>query len=446
MKNRILSFVLAVVMVLALVPATVLVSSAAQNDVTITVGNGTAVPGGVAYLSIFVSDEEVGDFEGACNLQVVFDLPEGVSIVKDKTLCSPYVTGAEASYFTNVEAKQYGVTADAGYFIATAEGLEARGGAYVSTVAFDVADTVAAGTELTVGIAKVEEYTYRVAPTTDTKYTATGSDLADIEFVSGKIIVGNEGDFAADEYEGAGEDYVVPAVNASGKVVTSLLNAEGDSVLTGEFGYITVPASVPTAEGVDYTDGIAGVIVKNPYDTTAAGAAAGMGTSKAPVDLYFHKSAGGVGLVEAGYEDLSAANKKKVTMKNILAAGVSEVQDAGRVTVYGNITVADLDYEKLIVSATFTKDGVSKTIESEHTGVYTTLRNNSKVVASVDAAIAGAAGQTAVEGTYLCGMTVKGIPAGEYEVAVTVYGLVPGVAGFTYNVCSETVVTTVTVA
>ena len=271
-------------------------------------------------------------------------------------------------------------------------------------------------------------------------------DLASITTVSGKIIVGAEGDFAADAYEGTGEDYVVSATNASGKVVTSLLNADGDSVLTGEFGYITVPATVATAEGVDYTDGIAGAIVKNPYDTTAAGAVAAMGASKTPAVLYFHKSADGVGLVEAGYEELSNANKKKITMKNILAAGVSEVRDAGRVTVYGNITVDDLDYEKLIVSATFTSGDVSKTIESEHTVVYTTLRNNNKVVASVNAGMAEGASQTAIDGTYLCGMTVTGIPAGEYEVAVTVYGLVPGVAGFTYNVCSETVTTTVTVA
>ncbi|MBQ8399381.1 MAG: hypothetical protein IJX08_05355, partial [Clostridia bacterium] len=221
MKNRILSFVLAVVMVLALVPATVLASSAAQNDVTVTMGNGTAVPGGLAYLGVFVSDTSVGDYDGICNLQVKFTLPEGITVVEDKTECSWYVTGAEPSWFTNVSAAQAAGTADAGEFIATAAALEAKGGAYVATLAFEVADTVVAGTYDVSFV--VEELTYR--GTADVKH----DDLASITTVSGKIIVGAEGDFAADEYEGSGEDYVVSATNASGKVVTSLLNADGDS-------------------------------------------------------------------------------------------------------------------------------------------------------------------------------------------------------------------------
>ena len=79
MKNRILSFVLAVVMVFAMVPAFAIGASAAgeKMNLQLSLSDFTVTAAGeTAYVDLYASVESLMGNDGICNFQVYFDLPE----------------------------------------------------------------------------------------------------------------------------------------------------------------------------------------------------------------------------------------------------------------------------------------------------------------------------------------------------------------------------------
>ena len=110
------------------------------------------------------------------------------------------------------------------------------------------------------------------------------------------------------------------------------------------------------------------------------------------------------------------------------------------VTVLGYIAPDDLDFSNVTVEVEF--EGV-KTKSYTTTAVYTTLAG----VATTSSVVNAATGEELIDGTYLTGLTVKGVPAGTYTLKVTLYATALSTNGADEVVCSETVtITNVTVA
>ena len=142
----------------------------------------------------------------------------------------------------------------------------------------------------------------------------------------------------------------------------------------------------------------------------------------------------------------SLAGKENVTVKNLLSV-VTDVKvgvKAGRniVTGLGCITAEDLDYETLSLVMTFKLgDDIVKQKEIGVRSVYETISG----YATTSADIATVLGIDFVEGRYLFGLSVCGVPAGAYDVEVQAVGTVKGADGTLVEVCSEVYTESVTV-
>lgn len=438
MKKRILSFVLAVVMVLAMVPVAAIGASAEGGmGIEFSLSNYTVTPGGTAYVDLYASVEDMLGYDGICNFQVYFTLPEGVSICQDGhtyyNVGVKPVAGTVNVGDAMICGSAYG---DLGEYIATAEQLTAKGGALLATVAFSV-PAAAEGTVYDITVANVSDFNLRKTEgETQNDVKTSEADLAAAVKGTGKVTVQTVEDVVAEGYEGAGESYTIP-------YGTDSLTKDGK--LTGSFDTLIIPATVSSAsknalQGATF----AGVALKNTqYTTLLAGVSALVEGGKVDT-IYYHKRANGVDTTKdtviSAIAALEEENEEEydVAVKNILSAGA--VVDGQTVTFYGNIVVDDVQYEDVCVEAKFTYtnggDTVTKTFTSKATKyVYTTLTNDGAPVVSTNEEFANAAGAF-VDGSYLFGAVVNGVPAGA-TFEVTAYGRTKDANGNLIYVCSD---------
>ncbi len=406
MKKRILSFVLAVVMVLAMVPVAAIGASAEGGmGIEFSLSNYTVTPGGTAYVDLYASVEDMLGYDGICNFQVYFTLPEGVSICQDGhtyyNVGVKPVAGTVNVGDAMICGSAYG---DLGEYIATAEQLTAKGGALLATVAFSV-PVAEEGTVYDITVANVSDFNLR---------KTEGETQNDVKTA--------EADLAA-------------AVKGTGKVTIGTATV-GEATTTD--GVVYFPASISAfaaADAAKYNGD--SYVVKNTAPSDVSMFLIKQYTTPG-FTVYCHKRANGV---DTAATQIAATG---ATVKNILSAGA--VVDGQTVTFYGNIVVDDVQYEDVCVEAKFTYtnggDTVTKTFTSKATKyVYTTLTNDGAPVVSTNEEFANAAGAF-VDGSYLFGAVVNGVPAGA-TFEVTAYGRTWDANGNLIYVCSDAYVGTV---
>ena len=395
MKNRILSFVLAVVMVFAMIPAVAIGSNAADGlGIKISLSNYTVAPGGTAYVDLYASVDNLAGNDGLCNFQVYFDLPEGVTIAESGYTI--YCEGVKTPQSTvNVKDGMIAATADAGEYLVMLDQLTAKGGALLATVAFNV--TGAEGTVYDIIATKVTDFAMR-SEAGDTKPSA--ADLAAAEFVGGKITVGTP--------------------------------ATGEIVETN--GVVYFPASISAfaaADAAKYNGN--SYVVKNTAPSDVSMFLIKQYTTPG-FTVYCHKRTNRADTAATQIAAIGA------TVKNIMSAGA--VVDGSTVTFYGNIVVEDVKYQDVFVEAVFTVDGEDRIFTTEkdpetNKYVYTTLTSGETVLVTTDEAVAEAGG-TYVDGAYLFGGVINNVPAEVLStLRVTAYGRTWDANGNLIYVCSD---------
>lgn len=428
MKNRILSFVLALVMVLALVPVAAIGSSAEEaKDITVSAGHVTVAPGETALLPLYVEMSTTLGYQGISNFQIAFDLDEGASIGSANVF---YVTTGAAYGTANTAEKFVGCSADSGSegFIATAASVTARGGALVCLVAIDVAETVAEGTVLTVAPSVLTDLQLCSYVDGSKSSAETKNEGYAVEFVAGTVTVATVEETYAPANADEVDFYAIPEF-VDGAKVTSISK---NGVQGGTYGTLYVPASIVDVAKKSCTGEVTdALILKNTdafdgYDLIVDMA------EKATI--YYHKLANGGDtmydtIIEDGYEN---------DLVNILGGGA--VVTGNDVTVYGSIRVDDLAYDDVTVVVEIG----GKTFEKTFSCVFTTLTHNGRAVVSNndDAIELGAADG---EGVYLFGLTITGVPAGEYDAVVSIYGTTAASNGSPVVVCNDATTVKVTV-
>ncbi len=189
MKNRILLLVLALVMVLTVIPATVIGSLAAEHpELIVRMSSAQVSPGGTGSIDVYFQVPSMP--EGTDSLrywQVALDVPEGV-VLENTIFYQNSGTSSEASGFVNVSSSVMGATADLsrGPAIADEAALTADGGVLVATVYFTVADSVAYG-EYELSVREIQDIGFLKTGTND--YIAMESSFALSNGVVGKINV-----------------------------------------------------------------------------------------------------------------------------------------------------------------------------------------------------------------------------------------------------------------
>ena len=230
---------------------------------------------------------------------------------------------------------------------------------------------------------------------------------------------------------GSGEDFTV----GDGLRVGSMTKGQK---MTGTFGTLTIPATVTSIVKTSLSSASAdAVVLKNTnLDKTSCGAAVEI-TPK----LYYYQLANGLDTTRANIKDyiLNDSENEPVVLNGLQASATAKVNGSA-VTVLGYIAPNDLAFTDVTVEVEFV--GV-KTKSYTTTAVYTTLTG----VATTSSVVNAATGEELIDGTYLTGLTVKGVPAGTYTLKVTLFATAQGTYGANEVVCSETVtITNVTVA
>ena len=228
----------------------------------------------------------------------------------------------------------------------------------------------------------------------------------------------------------------VTAVRSGSYLALSELSLFASSPSEGADIYI--PSGVESVAGVLESSVLRSLILKN----TLLGASDAVAfDSLGALTVYCHKRTDGMDTVAS-----SLAGKENVTVKNLLSV-VTDVTvgvKAGKniVTGLGCITAEDLDYETLSLVMTFKEgDKIVRQKEIDVRSVYKTISG----YATTNADIATVLGIDFVEGSYLFGLSVCGVPAGAYDVEVQAVGTVKGADGTLVEVCSEVYTESVTV-
>ena len=253
-------------------------------------------------------------------------------------------------------------------------------------------------------------------------------------YESGTItIVEEEIGGAAPKKTGTGEKYIVGEGLRVGKI-TALKK------LSGTFSTIIIPSSVTSISTAGLSSSTMDAIVLKNVNMDATTVSAVMDVI--PPVIYYYRPANGIVGTEAYIKSWITENEAEgvIEAKNGLQASASAKVNGNAVTVLGYIAPDDLDFSNVTVEVEF--EGV-KTKSYTTTAVYTTLAG----VATTSSVVNAATGEELIDGTYLTGLTVKGVPAGTYTLKVTLYATALSTNGADEVVCSETVtITNVTVA
>ena len=434
MKNRILSFALALVMVLALVPAAV-VSSAAEDHgaINVTMGTVTGAPGDEVLVPVYVQVEDMQGAEGLVNFQARFDIPAGLTLTVNSEVS---VTNGAPAKFTNVADSIFGFSADPSFnaFVAPASAVSAKGGVAILYLAVEIGADVADGTVLPItvtGLDSMKLGTYTAPKTLDDFGIVTSQVVADgytANYVAGSVTVSTAGITDAPANDEEVDFYAIPEY-VDGAKVTSISK---NGVQGGTYGTLYVPASVVYVVKKSCTGEVTdALILKNTDAFDGYDLIVDMAEE---ATIYYHKLANGTDtmydtIIEDDYEN---------ELVNILGGGV--VVNDNNVTAYGTIRVEDLAYDYVTVEVVIG----DRTFTEDFTTVATTLTLDGKAVVSTSAG-AVELGAADGEGVYVFGLTVTGVPAGTYDVAVNVYGSTASSNGTSVLVCADAFTTSVTV-
>ena len=436
MKKRILSFALAAFMVVSVLSFLGLGSFAAESTgLKITVGNSYAQAGTTAYVDVFVSaDSFSGNYNYLRAWQIRFTSSNPdvkISATQDKLYTSD---GNYMGPNSNVSLTSAFISAGSGKNIGTNEQILAKGGMKIGSIAFEIpADATG---EITIGV--TDQYFDNnsglpISTLQFEKVPGTSKNLfEEATWESGTItILDEEVGGVAPAKAGSGEDFTV----GDGLRVGSMAKAQK---MTGTFGTLTIPATVTSIAKPSLSSASAdAVVLKNTnLDKTSCGAAVEI-TPK----LYYYQLANGLDTTLANIEDyITNDSTNEPAYINGLQASATAKVNGSAVTVLGYIAPNDLAFSDVTVEVEFV--GV-KTKSYTTTAVYTTLTG----VATTSSVVNAATGEDLIDGTYLTGLTVKGVPAGTYTLKVTLYATAQGTYGANEVVCSDVVtITNVTVA
>ena len=436
MKKRILSFALAAFMVVSVLSLLGIGSFAAESTgLKITVGNSYAQAGTTAYVDVFVSaDSFAGNYNHLRSWQIRFTSSNPdvkISATQDKLYTSD---GNYMSPNSNVSLTSAFISAGSGKNIGTNEQILAKGGMKIGSIAFEIpADATG---KITIGV--TDQYFDNnsglpISTLQFEKVPGTSKNLfEEATWESGTItILDEEVGGVAPAKAGSGEDFTV----GDGLRVGSMTKGQK---MTGTFGTLTIPATVTSIAKPSLNSASAdAVVLKNTnLDKTSCGAAVEI-TPK----LYYYRLANGLDTTLANIEDyITNESTNEPTYINGLQASATAKVNGSAVTVLGYIAPNDLAFSDVTVEVEFV--GV-KTKSYTTTAVYTTLTG----VATTSSVVNAATGEELIDGTYLTGLTVKGVPAGTYTLKVTLFATAQGTYGANEVVCSETVtITNVTVA
>ena len=436
MKKRILSFALAAFMVVSVLSLLGIGSFAAESTgLKITVGNSYAQAGTTAYVDVFVSaDSFAGNYNHLRSWQIRFTSSNPdvkISATQDKLYTSE---GNYMSPNSNVSLTSAFISAGSGKNIGTNEQILAKGGMKIGSIAFEIpADATGV---ITIGV--TDQYFDNksglpISTLQFEKVPGTSKNLfEEATWESGTItILDEEVGGVAPAKAGSGEDFTV----GDGLRVGSMTKGQK---MTGTFGTLTIPATVTSIAKPSLNSASAdAVVLKNTnLDKTSCGAAVEI-TPK----LYYYRLANGLDTTLANIEDyITNESTNEPTYINGLQASATAKVNGSAVTVLGYIAPNDLAFSDVTVEVEFV--GV-KTKSYTTTAVYTTLTG----VATTSSVVNAATGEDLIDGTYLTGLTVKGVPAGTYTLKVTLYATAQGTNGANEVVCSDVVtITNVTVA
>ena len=436
MKKRILSFALAAFMVVSVLSLLGIGSFAAESTgLKITVGNSYAQAGTTAYVDVFVSaDSFSGNYNYLRAWQIRFTSSNPdvkISATQDKLYTSD---GNYMGPNSNVSLTSAFISAGSGKNIGTNEQILAKGGMKIGSIAFEIpADATGV---ITIGV--TDQYFDNnsglpISTLQFEKVPGTSKNLfEEATWESGTItILDEEVVGVAPAKAGSGEDFTV----GDGLRVGSMTKGQK---MTGTFGTLTIPATVTSIAKPSLSGASAdAVVLKNTnLDKTSCGAAVEI-TPK----LYYYQLANGLDTTLANIEDyITNESTNEPTYINGLQASATAKVNGSAVTVLGYIAPNDLAFSDVTVEVEFV--GV-KTKSYTTTAVYTTLTG----VATTSSVVNAATGEDLIDGTYLTGLTVKGVPAGTYTLKVTLYATAQGTYGANEVVCSDVVtITNVTVA
>ena len=436
MKKRILSFALAAFMVVSVLSLLGIGSFAAESTgLKITVGNSYAQAGTTAYVDVFVSaDSFAGNYNHLRSWQIRFTSSNPdvkISATQDKLYTSD---GNYMSPNSNVSLTSAFISAGSGKNIGTNEQILAKGGMKIGSIAFEIpADATGV---ITIGV--TDQYFDNksglpISTLQFEKVPGTSKNLfEEATWESGTItILDEEVGGVAPAKAGSGEDFTV----GDGLPVGSMPKGQK---MTGTFGTLTIPATVTSIAKPSLNSASAdAVVLKNTnLDKTSCGAAVEI-TPK----LYYYRLANGLDTTLANIEDyITNESTNEPTYINGLQASATAKVNGSAVTVLGYIAPNDLAFSDVTVEVEFV--GV-KTKSYTTTAVYTTLTG----VATTSSVVNAATGEELIDGTYLTGLTVKGVPAGTYTLKVTLFATAQGTYGANEVVCSDVVtITNVTVA
>ena len=434
--KRTLSFLLALVLTLALAAVFPAFSAGEERSegLTVTLGNAYAQPGGTAFIEIFVSAGSLPEgYERLRDWQFSFS---GAAVTTQNTyFTSDNSTGVYP--FVNQSNNQIGATTAVGVYFASRGQVLCKGGAHIATIGFAVPED--ARGEISVYIAAVESLSFENEDLAH--YSAVGGEIT---LASGKITVVSSISGTTAPCKGEGEDLCLPSFAENGTVrITSMLDGKGDPALTGSFGVLTVPAGITDlADGLDGIDALTGVILRSTsLDKDAAKAVAGKGSAEKPLKAYILYRPNGSDTTAAAFEELSASDRAKVQVGGLLSVfGQAIREESGALCFVGGLAAEDLAFDALTLEVTF--DG-ERTFVSEQNRLYKTLTG----VISVDEETAGQNGVAYADGFFaLTGVRITGVPRGQHKVSVTVYAASENVNGNSITVCSKTFETTVEVS
>ena len=436
MKKRILSFALAAFMVVSVLSLLGIGSFAAESTgLKITVGNSYAQAGTTAYVDVFVSaDSFAGNYNHLRSWQIRFTSSNPdvkISATQDKLYTSD---GNYMSPNSNVSLTSAFISAGSGKNIGTNEQILAKGGMKIGSIAFEIpADATGV---ITIGV--TDQYFDNksglpISTLQFEKVPGTSKNLfEEATWESGTItILDEEVGGVAPAKAGSGEDFTV----GDGLRVGSMTKGQK---MTGTFGTLTIPATVTSIVKTSLSSASADAVVLKTtnLDKTSCGAAVEI-TPK----LYYYQLANGLDTTRANIKDyiLNDSENEPVVLNGLQASATAKVNGSA-VTVLGYIAPNDLAFSDVTVEVEFV--GV-KTKSYTTTAVYTTLTG----VATTSSVVNAATGEELIDGTYLTGLTVKGVPAGTYTLKVTLFATAQGTYGANEVVCSDVVtITNVTVA
>lgn len=436
MKKRILSFALAAFMVVSVLSLLGIGSFAAESTgLKITVGNSCAQAGTTAYVDVFVSaDSFAGNYNHLRSWQIRFTSSNPdvkISATQDKLYTSD---GNYMSPNSNVSLTSAFISAGSGKNIGTNEQILAKGGMKIGSIAFEIpADATG---KITIGVTDQYFDNNSGLPISTLQFEkvpgTTKNLFEEATWESGIItILDEEVGGVAPAKAGSGEDFTV----GDGLRVGSMTKGQK---MTGTFGTLTIPATVTSIAKPSLNSASAdAVVLKNTnLDKTSCGAAVEI-TPK----LYYYRLANGLDTTLANIEDyITNESTNEPTYINGLQASATAKVNGSAVTVLGYIAPNDLAFSDVTVEVEFV--GV-KTKSYTTTAVYTTLTG----VATTSSVVNAATGEELIDGTYLTGLTVKGVPAGTYTLKVTLFATAQGTYGANEVVCSDVVtITNVTVA